>query len=403
MVSFNEASQIIEDEFFQINKAIIEVGISESTGFTLAEDIYADVDLPSFNNSSMDGYAINFDGNQKSWDIIGEISAGNFRDYVIDVNSAVRIMTGGRIPDNANAVIPIEDIIEDKDKFILRDGIKIKLNQNIRFKGEDLKSDHIALSKNTFLKVQNISLAAACGKTRLKVYRKLSIGVLATGDELVDISTNPGEDKVRATNLYSLLSAIEETGMNSVNLEIVRDDKILLRNSITEALNSELDILITTGGVSVGKYDYLKDVLKETGVDTIFWKVNIKPGRPLFFGKYVKGNKTVLIFGLPGNPVSSFVNFTLFIKSAIQKYYGKDCINFLRATLETPVKKKDSKRHFIRGIIRFDNISNNFVVKIMGPQSSGNLAGLSNSNCLIVLPEEMIDPQAGEEVSCIMI
>jgi molybdopterin molybdotransferase len=403
MVSFNEAFQIIEDEFFQINKAIIEVGIPESTGFTLAEDIYADVDLPSFNNSSMDGYAINFDGNQKSWDIIGEISAGNFRDYVIDVNSAVRIMTGGRIPDNANAVVPIEDIIEDKDKFILRDGIKIKLNQNIRFKGEDLKSDHIALSKNTFLKAQNISLAAACGKTRLKVYRKLSIGVLATGDELVDISTNPGEDKVRATNLYSLLSAIEETGMNSVNLEIVRDDKILLRNSITEALNSELDILITTGGVSVGKYDYLKDVLKETGVDTIFWKVNIKPGRPLFFGKYVKGNKTVLIFGLPGNPVSSFVNFTLFIKSAIQKYYGKDCINFLRATLETPVKKKDSKRHFIRGIIRFDNISNKFVVKIMGPQSSGNLAGLSNSNCLIVFPEEMIDPRAGEEVSCIMI
>lgn len=403
MVSFNEAFQIIEDEFFQINKDIIEVGIPESTGFTLAEDIYADVDLPSFNNSSMDGYAINFDGNQKSWDIIGEISAGNFRDYVIDVNSAVRIMTGGRIPDNANAVVPIEDIIEDKDKFILRDGIKIKLNQNIRFKGEDLKSDHIALSKNTFLKAQNIALAAACGKTRLKVYRKLSIGVLATGDEIVDISTNPGEDKVRATNLYSLLSAIEETGMNSVNLEIVRDDKILLRNSITEALNSELDILITTGGVSVGKYDYLKDVLKETGVDTIFWKVNIKPGRPLFFGKYVKCNKTVLIFGLPGNPVSSFVNFTLFIKSAIQKYYGKDCINFLRATLETPVKKKDSKRHFIRGIIRFDNISNKFLVKIMGPQSSGNLAGLSNSNCLIVLPEEMIDPQAGEEVSCIMI
>jgi molybdopterin molybdotransferase len=403
MVSFNEAFQIIEDEFFQINKDIIEVGIPESTGFTLAEDIYADVDLPSFNNSSMDGYAINFDGNQKSWDIIGEISAGNFRDYVIDVNSAVRIMTGGRIPDNANAVVPIEDIIEDKDKFILRDGIKIKLNQNIRFKGEDLKSDHIALSKNTFLKAQNIALAAACGKTRLKVYRKLSIGVLATGDEIVDISTNPGEDKVRATNLYSLLSAIEETGMNSVNLEIVRDDKILLRNSITEALNSELDILITTGGVSVGKYDYLKDVLKETGVDTIFWKVNIKPGRPLFFGKYVKCNKTVLIFGLPGNPVSSFVNFTLFIKSAIQKYYGKDCINFLRATLETQVKKRDSKRHFIRGIIRFDNISNKFLVKIMGPQSSGNLAGLSNSNCLIVLPEEMIDPQAGEEVSCIMI
>ena len=403
MVSFNEALQIIEGEFLQIPKEIIEVSLNESSGFTLAEDIHADVNLPAFNNSSMDGYTINFNGNQKSWNIIGEISAGNFKDYIIDVDSAVRIMTGGKIPQGANAVVPIEDIIEDQDKFVLRDGIRIKLNQNIRFKGEDLKSGHIALSRNSLIRAQNISLIAACGKTKLKVNKKLSIGVLATGDELVDITTDPGEDKVRATNLYSLLASIKEIDMNPINLGIVKDDKVLLRNTISAALTSELDILMTTGGVSVGKYDYLKDVFMEVGVDAKFWKVNIKPGRPLYFGKYVKGDKTILVFGLPGNPVSSFANFTLLIKPAIQKYYGTDSMNFHRATLDTPIKKNDSKRHFIRGIIRFDSVSNKFVVKQSGSQSSGNLAGLSSSNCLIVIPEEMIDPPEGEEVTCIMI
>jgi molybdopterin molybdotransferase len=403
MVSFNEALHIIEDEFLQLPKEIIEVALNESNGFTLAEDIHADVNLPAFNNSSMDGYAINFDGLQKSWNIIGEISAGNYKDYIVDVDSAVRIMTGGKVPNSANAVVPIEDITEDQDKFILRDGIRIKLNQNIRFKGEDLKSGDIALSRNSLIRAQNISLSAACGKTKLKVYSKLSIGVLATGDELVDIGTDPGEDKVRATNLYSLLAGIKELEMNPINLGIVKDDKILLKNTISAALNSNLDILITTGGVSIGKYDYLKDVFKELGVKSLFWKVNIKPGRPLFFGKYIRGNKTILVFGLPGNPVSSFVNFTLLIKPAIQKYYGIESINFYRATLDNSVKKNDSKRHFIRGMIRFDSISNKFLVKQSGSQSSGNLAGLSNSNCLIVIPEEMVNPPEGEEVICIMI
>ena len=145
--------------------------------------------------------------------------------------------------------------------------------------------------------------------------------------------------------------------MNPINLGVVKDDKDLLMNSISSALNSDLDILITSGGVSVGKYDYLKDIFKEAGVECIFWRVNVKPGKPLFFGKYVKGNKTKLIFGLPGNPVSSFVSFTLFIKPSILKFYGHEYFNSHTAMLETPIKKEDSKRHFIRGRLRFDATS----------------------------------------------
>jgi molybdopterin molybdotransferase len=312
-------------------------------------------------------------------------------------------MTGGRIPTNTNVVIPIEDVIEDGSMLLLREGIEIKPNQNIRYKGDDLKSGLIALTKNTLLKAQNISLAAACRRTKLKVYRKLTMGILATGDELVDITEDPGEDKVHATNLYALLAGVKELNMNPINLGIVKDDKDLLMSTISSALKSEVDILITTGGVSVGKYDYLKDVFKETGVESIFWRVKVKPGKPLFFGKYVKGDKTKLIFGLPGNPVSSFVSFTLFIKPAVHKFYGLEDFNSHSALLETPIKKRDSKRHFIRGKLKFDADSKKYYVNVPGSQSSGNLAGLGNSNCLIVIPEEMTNPAAGEEVECIVI
>jgi len=403
MLNFKEAIKLIEDEFLQLTKNIIEVKLSESTGLTLAEDIYADVNIPAFNNSSIDGFAINFTGNEKRWDITGEISAGNFKDYNIDSKSAVRITTGGRIPENSTAVIPIEDLIEDGSMLHLKEGIKIKQNQNIRYKGEDLKAGLAALSRNTVLKAQNIALAGACGRTNLKVYQKLKIGVLATGDELVEIAADPGEDKVRATNLYSLLAEVKEINMNPINLGIVKDNKDLLMNSISSALKSDQDILITSGGVSVGKYDYLKDIFKEAGVECIFWRVNVRPGKPFFFGKYVKGNKTKLVFGLPGNPVSSFVSFTLFIKQAVLKYYGHEDFSYHKAILETPIKKGDSKRHFIRGKLKPDAASKKYYVSVPGSQSSGNLAGLSNSNCLIVIPEEMTNPAPGEEVECIMI
>ena len=403
MISYKEAIQLIEDEFSKLNKEVIEVNIEDATGLTLAEDIYSDVNFPGFNNSSMDGYAINYSEGKKSWNITGEIPAGNFKEYPIDVNSAIRIMTGGRIPTDANVVIPIEDFIEEGGKIILRDEIKVKLKQNIRYRGDDLKSGVNAINRNTLLKSQNIALAAACGKAKLKVYRKLTMGVLATGDELVDISEEQGEDKVRATNLYSLLAGVKEINMNPINLGIVKDDKDLMMSSISSALKSDLDILITSGGVSVGKYDLLKDIFMEAGVSCIFWRVNVKPGKPLFFGKYTKGNKTKLIFGLPGNPVSSFVSFTLFIKTAILKFYGREDFNHHLARLETPIKKTDSKRHFIRGILRFDNNLKKYFVDTAGSQSSGNLAGLSNANCLIVIPEDMINPWTGENVECITI
>ncbi|MDR3665232.1 MAG: molybdopterin molybdotransferase MoeA, partial [Ignavibacteriaceae bacterium] len=280
MISYREARELIEDEIGKLKRNIIEVSLEDSDGLTLAEDIYSDINMPGFNNSSMDGYAINYTDGNKSWKIKGEIPAGNFKEYPIDIDSAVRIMTGGKIPLDTNAVIPIEDVTEDGDVIILKENIKVNPDQYIRFKGNDLKTGVIALKKNSLLKAQNIALAAACGKTRLKVYSKLNAGIMVTGDELVEITEDPGEDKVRATNLYSLLAGAMEINVNPINLGIVKDDKDLLMRSITSALQSDIDILITSGGVSVGKYDLLKDIFKEAGVETIFWRVNVRPGKP---------------------------------------------------------------------------------------------------------------------------
>jgi molybdopterin molybdotransferase len=403
MISYQEAVQLIDNEFLHLPKSIIDTDLTGSLGYTLAENIYADTNLPSFDYSGMDGYAINYSNNKKKWVITGEISAGNYKEYILDEDSAVRIMTGGRIPLKANAVIPIEEVVEEDTFLSLRKGVKIKMNQNIRFKGEDLLKGSLALKENTRITPRNLPLAAGCGKANLKVNRKFVIGVLATGNELIDISENPGEDKVRSTNQHSLLASVKNMNLTGVNLGIVKDDKELLRNAVTSALNSDLDILLTTGGVSVGKYDLLKEVFKEAGVETIFWRVNIKPGKPLYFGRYSNGNKIKLIFGLPGNPVSAFVNFEVLIKPAILKYYGNETFNCYPAVLDFDIKKKDDRRYFLRGTIRYIPEVKIYFVKESGSRSSGNLAGLSNSNCLIVIPEEVINPPAGEKVECIII
>jgi molybdopterin molybdotransferase len=403
MLNYDEALRLIENEFLLLPKITTEVDLLDASGFTLSENIYADADLPAFDYSGMDGYAIKYSQHICNWNITGEISAGNYKEFTLDESSAVRIMTGGRIPSTADTVIPIEDVLESGNNLSLRNDVKIRHHQNVRYKGEDLKSGSVAIAADSIVTPHIISLAAACGKTKLKVYQELSVGVMTTGDELIDISEFPEGDKVRASNPWSLLASIKEMKLLPVNLGIIKDKKELLQNAVSSFLNSDVDILITTGGVSVGKYDYLKDVFNESGVETIFWRVNIKPGKPLYFGKYVKDNKTKLIFGLPGNPVSSFVNFIVFIKSAIQKYYGNESFDRYPALLKSPLKKKDSKRHFVRGQMSYDPQAKKYCVSESGSRSSGNLAGLGISNCLIVIPEDITDPQEGDLVECIKI
>ncbi|MCL4549855.1 MAG: molybdopterin molybdotransferase MoeA [Bacteroidetes bacterium] len=409
MLSYREANNIIENEILKINLEIEEVDLLDSLNRILAEDVFADVSLPQFNNSAVDGYAVKYNSRHRrdkseilKWKIIGEITAGNFNAIDVDENSAVLIMTGSKIPSACDTIIPVEDVITENGFVKLTGNTKCKPGQNVRKKAEDITSNDLAVQKRTFILPQHISLLAACGKNKVKVYRQLKIGVLSTGDELVDIHTFPKEDKIRATNLYTLLALIKQLNMIPVNYGFVKDCKDEIKVRIESALNSEIDILLTTGGVSVGKFDYVKEIIQELGVEIKFWRTNIKPGKPIVFGVFEREAKKKLILGLPGNPVSSFVNFIIFAQDNIKKLYGMD-EHKVRARLTSELHKKDNKRHFIRGFIQKDRATNQHSVSLIGSQSSGNMVGMSKANCLIVFEEGKENLTIGEIVECIMI
>jgi len=402
MISFNEAENILKNEFGKLNLQTEQIDLLNSVNRILAEDIVSDINLPPFNNSAMDGFAIHFNKDVSEWKIIGEIPAGNFNEIIIDDNSAVSIMTGSKLPKDCDTVIPIEDVDVKADKIYLKEGARFAKAINTRKKGEDLLKDKIALQKNTLLKPHHIAVAASCGRSALKVYKRLRIGVLATGNELVDIHETPIDDKIRCSNLYSLITAIRDINMHSVNFGIAKDNKQLIHDRLKWALESDLDILITTGGVSEGKFDYVKEVHEQLGVDIKFWKVKIKPGKPVLFGTYSRNGVTTLVFGLPGNPVSCLINFFLFVQKNIQELLQLNTSHKLLAELEDDLKKEDNKRHFMRGFL-IQSKEGKYLVRKVGSQSSGNLAEMGKSNCLIIVEEERMNPRKGETVECMMI
>lgn len=400
MIDYNEALEIIKSEFHKLKLQVEEVDIYESFNRIIAEDVIADVDLPPFDNSAMDGYAIKY-SDRNEWKIIGEISAGNFSAFNLTENDAVMIATGGKLPSNADTVIPIEDVEVKGDLLKLQPNAFFKKGMNIRPQGNDLKKNEIAVHRYTKIDAKTIAVLASCGKTKVKVFSKFKAAILATGDELIPIAEKPEDDKLRVSNIYSLFAAIKEMNHSVINIGFTKDDKNIITQKVKTALEMDIDLFITTGGVSVGKYDFLKEIFEEQGVKEKFWKVNIKPGKPIYFGVYEKDERRILVFGLPGNPVSSLVNFYVFIKPAIEFLFKQNKIKSITAKLENDVKKKDGKRHFSRGVLYEEN--GEWKVTSEFSQSSGNLVEMSRANCLIEIEEERVNPKKGEKVKCILI
>lgn len=403
MLKYKEALDKILECLSLVPKITEEVEISDSLGRILAEDIISDINLPPFNNSAMDGYAIRFHPEIRKWHVIAELSAGNFQDIEMNHNQAVSIMTGAKLPEGADTVIPVEDCIISGNEISIPYEFNIKKGIYTRLLGEDLLVNTVAISSGIQIKAKNINLAAACGKSKLTVYSRLNIGVFATGDELVSIDSLPVNDQIRCSNLNAISASIKAMNMNAIDFGFIDDKQVHIEQILKEALNSDIDILVTTGGVSVGRYDFMQDAVKAVGADIHFWKVNIKPGKPLLFSTFFNGEKTIPIFSLPGNPLSAFVNFKLFVQQTVQISYGIKSDNYFTAKLKTSLSKSDSRLHFVMAKSAYDKEINCFTAEIAGSQSSGSMITMSNSDCMIVLPEELSELKNGEWVECIRI
>ena len=377
--------------------------LRNALGRTLAEDIVAAENIPPFDNSAMDGFAVHSADVKKAsqkipitLSVAGESSAGNVFDKKLNQGEAVRIMTGAKLPDGADCIVPIE-LVKIGDEQKVEFSAPSKAGAHIRRAGEDFKKKEVALSKGELISPAQLGVLASFGYSKVRVVCKPKVNILATGDELVEVADKLSEGQIRNSSSYALAGFVEQAGGEATLLGIVRDKRKRIRKAIKAGL--DCDVLLITGGVSVGKYDLVKDILADLGVGIKFWKVNIKPGKPLVFGKF----KKTLVFGLPGNPASTSVTYLQFVRPAIHKMLGRFSPGLLRlsAILDEPITKNDGKRHFIRGIATTKG--GTLHVCTTGTQSSGAMSSISKANCLIIIPEKISSLKKGSKVEVEML
>lgn len=396
MIRFEEALKHIIETISPLN--VEKVGILDALGRVIGEDIHASRNLPPRNNSAMDGYAVRSEdtsgagpGNPVILEVIEDIPAGVLPQKTVGPGQASRIMTGAPLPDGADAVVRMEDTQNElKTVKILVD---IDHGQDIRLAGEDVREGELVIPKGTVIRPAEIGMIAAMGRAFIQVHQRPLVAVLATGDELMDIDDNPSSWKIISSNSYAAAAQIRECGAAVMQLGIAKDRREDLMGKFRAA--SRADIIISSGGVSVGDYDLVKDIMKEVGNHMQFWQVAMRPGKPLAFGSM----NGVPLFGLPGNPVSSMVTFEQFVRPSILKMMGHQRLfrRVIKATLEENVAKKEGLRYFMRGQVQ--KAGNYYTVSTTGEQGSGILKSMVRANGLIVLPEEAVGASKGEEVT----
>lgn len=373
------------------------IPMQDSYGRVLAEDIHSGIYLPPWDNSAMDGYAVRWeDIKEASKDrpanlrIVGDVRAGVMPDKPVRQREAIRIMTGAPVPDGADTVVRVEDTKYEGDVVtIFRSG---KKGENIRKRGENVKKGDSVLEKGTLIGPGQLGSMAMVGKPVVTVYRRPSVMVMSTGDELADMDEALTENKIPNSNSYAVASQVLDAGGVPHNLGIARDNKESLREKIGQGLAG--DMLIVSGGVSVGQYDFVKDILKEYGIDMKFWTVGIRPGHPIAFGTV--GDRPV--FGLPGNPVSTMVTFEVFARPALLKMGGHTSIfrPVVDAVVEEEFHDRPGRTHYVRSIVRYEN--GKYYARSTGTQGSGVLMSMAYANCFMVLPPDKDKVLPGETV-----
>ncbi|HMK52162.1 MAG TPA: gephyrin-like molybdotransferase Glp [Thermodesulfobacteriota bacterium] len=395
MISFDEALNNILSHIAPLG--FEKVPLLQSLGRVIGEDAFAKWDIPPFDNSAMDGYALRFEDVEKAspdhparLEVIEDLPAGSLSKKTIGRGQAIRIMTGAPIPKGADAVIPVEDT-KKGDGFvsIFKNAL---LGENIRKAGEDVRKGDRIISRGDIIRPAEVGMLASVGRSSVSVYQKPLVAILCTGDELVDVDENLEEGKIISSNSYTLAAQVEDCGAVPVQLGIAKDRKEEIEKKLRQGIRA--DVLISSAGVSVGDYDFVKDVLGDLGMKMAFWQVAMKPGKPLAFGT-IQGKP---VFGLPGNPVSSMVSFEQFVRPSLLKMMGHRQIfrPVVEVFLQDEIEKKPGRRHFIRAFVSFKEGS--YFATTTGDQGSGILRSMVKANGLIIIPEDQEIARAGEKV-----
>ena len=389
MDDYDPNSITIEDALKKIKKlsktinAFEYVNLIDSHNRILYESIKSKLEVPNFDNSAMDGYAVNFrylKNNNRNLKVIGTSLAGKPFKGKIGKNQCVKIMTGAVLPKNCNVVIMKEEV-EQVDSSIIIHSKNININQNIRFSGEDIKPNKVLLKKYEVINSSSMGLLASQGIHKVKVFKNPIISFFTSGDEVVPVNKKLPKGKVYDSNRFTLKGMLSKNNIDIIDLGHANDSIKDIKKKFNDAIKKS-DIVISTGGVSVGDADYIKDVVGSLG-DINFWKVAVKPGRPLAFGKI----KDTIFFGLPGNPVSVMITFLLFVLPSINALKGiVQELKMNEAILECDLKKRQGRAEFQRGILT--SKKNKQFVTSVGEQGSGILSSMNKANCLIYLPIE---------------
>jgi len=371
----------------------------EAIDRVLGEPVMADRDIPPLANAAMDGYAVRGADVTKApvrLETTGEVAAGHLPDVRVEPGTAVRIMTGAPIPQGADTVVRFEDTRSaDGAVEVLK---AYRSGKNVRRAGEDVKAGQEVLTPGKILRPQEIGMLAAVGQTDVAVIRRPRVAIMATGDEVVPPTDAPGPGQIRDANSYTVAAQVRRYGGVPLLLGVVHDEQDLVRQGMRAALERGADFLITSGGVSVGDFDLVKQVLAAEG-EMGFWSLNMKPGRPLAFG-LIDG---VPLLGLPGNPVAAMISTALFARPAIMKMQGIKDWNWpsVQARLVEPITRKDERRHYLR--VKLRETPEGLEASLTGDQGSGILNSLVQADGLAVIPEDNSYFAAGTEVKILLL
>ena len=391
-MSIDSAKKMI-DSFIEPIKKTESVNLINSINRVLAVDLISPINVPNYDNSAMDGFGFKFSSlkNTKTLNVKNRVLAGNLKINHIKDDEAIKIMTGGKIPNGVDTVIPIELVNYKNNQITFTEAPKV--GSNIRKAGEDIRKKDIVLKKGTLIYPSQLGLIASLGFSKIKVFKKLKVGFFSTGDEIVQVGKKIKSGQVYDSNHFTIHSMLSRLNVECLDLEVIPDNKKIIKNTLKK-LSNQADVIITSGGVSVGEADYMKEVLKEIG-EVLFWKLAIKPGRPMAFGKI----KNTDFFGLPGNPVSAMVTFYQIVQSALKIKMGsnlKQKIPTLKVECSESIFKKPGRTEFVRGILyESDGV---WKVKTTGKQGSGILSSMSKANCFIVLTSNKRNVKPGEIV-----